>query len=117
MGKGHQGSEFQPDDHPYASDLGIFGEGSLFERICTARTHLGRQRLASYLIEPTKHKEAQQRQEAVRELASRTDLREQIALLGRHDFEESKWSTFAEWLDSPSIQNAKLLRLCFCISS
>lgn len=116
-GKGHQGSEFQPVGHPYATDLGVFGEGSLFERICTARTHLGRERLARYLIEPAGHKEAQDRQEAVRELASRIDLREQVALLGRYDFEESRWQTFAEWLDAPSTQRAKLLRLCFCASS
>lgn len=116
-GKGHQGTEFQPSDHPYATDLGLFGEGSLFERICTARTHLGRERLAGYLIHPAGHKEARERQEAVQELAPRIDLREQIALMGRYDFEESRWRTFAEWLDGPSIDRANLLRLCFCVSS
>lgn len=116
-GKGHQGTEFQPGDHPYAADLGLFGEGSLFERICTARTHLGRERLAGYLIEPVGHKEARERQAAVRELVSRTGLREQIALLGRHDFEESKWRTFAEWLDMPSVGHGNRLRLGFCVSS
>lgn len=116
-GMGYQGSEFQPGDHPYATDLGVFGEGSLFERICTARTHLGRERLGRYLIEPAGPKEAQERQEAVRELASRIDLREKIALLGQYEFQESRWETFAEWLDAASIHRAKLLRIFLCASS
>jgi len=116
-GKGHQGLEFQPGDHPYAAGLGVFGEGSLFERICTARTHLGRERLGRFLLQPAGSKEARERQEAVRELASRTGLREQIALLGQHDFQESRWETFAEWLDAASIHRAKLLRLGLCASS
>ncbi|HEU0121839.1 MAG TPA: hypothetical protein VFQ91_15020, partial [Bryobacteraceae bacterium] len=117
-GKGHSGSEFQPADHPYATDLGVFGEGSLFERICTARTHLGRERLAGYLAEPVGREEAQGRQGAVRELACKIDLREKVALLGKYDFEESRWQTFAQWLDTPSTQQrSKLLRLFFCASS
>lgn len=116
-GEGHQGLEFQPTDHPFATDLGLFGEGSLFERICTARNHLGRERLARYLTESPSFTEVKDRQEAVRVLASRIELRESIELLGRNDFEESRWRTFAEWLDGPSTPHAKLLRLSFCLSS
>lgn len=116
-GKGHCGNEFQPADHPYAADLGLFGEGSLFERICTARTHLGQQRLARFLTEPAAPQEALDRQTAIRELMPATDLREQIGVLGEHDFEESKWRTFAEWLDAPSLRHAEWLRRYFLVSS
>src|SRR5262245_43330684 len=37
-GTGVSGSEFLDVDHPYAADLDLFGTGSLFERLCTART-------------------------------------------------------------------------------
>jgi hypothetical protein len=100
-GNGISGEEFQKPDHLYAADLNLFGRGSLFERLCTARTHLGCERLASYLQEPASLDEIRQRQAAVRELAGRTDLREKLAVLGRYDFEQSRWQTFADWLDSP----------------
>jgi hypothetical protein len=100
-GEGVSGEEFEAAGHIYAADLNLFGPGSLFERLCTARTHLGRERLARYLQEPVAVEEIRQRQAAVRELAGRPDLRERMALLGRYEFEESRWRTFAEWLDSP----------------
>jgi hypothetical protein len=102
--------------HRYSSDLNLFGEGSLFERLCTARTHLGRERLADYIKEPVTNEEALQRQASVRELTARTDLREQIALLGKYDFLESKWQTFADWLDAPSANLAGHLRPVLLVS-
>jgi hypothetical protein len=45
--------------------------------------------------------ESIRRQEAVQELRSRQTLREQIALLGAYDRQESNWDTFARWLNSP----------------
>jgi hypothetical protein len=41
------------------------------------------------------------RQQAVQELRDRQTLREEIALLGAYDKQESSWETFALWLDSP----------------
>jgi hypothetical protein len=109
-GHGHAGFEFQPERHTYASDLTLFGEGSLFELLCTARTHLGRERLARYLTESASPQEAIARQHAVKELSTQTVLREQIAQLGRYGFEESKWSTFADWLEAPPSNASWLLR-------
>ena len=40
-GQGYGGDEFGDPDHLYARDLGIFGEGSLFELLCVARTAIG----------------------------------------------------------------------------
>ncbi|MEP7365421.1 MAG: hypothetical protein ABI972_19375 [Acidobacteriota bacterium] len=116
-GQGHQGAEFEVAGHRYSVDLNLFGEGSLFERLCTARTHLGRERLAHYLKEPVTKEEALGRQASVRELSARTDLREQIALLGKYDFQESKWQTFADWLDAPSINLSGYLKPVLLVSS
>jgi hypothetical protein len=101
MGNGISGEEFAMRGHPYAADLNLFGRGSLFERLCTARTHLGCARLAAYLQEPAGIDEIRQRRTAIRELADRSDLREKLAVLGRYEFEQSRWQTFADWLDSP----------------
>ncbi|HLK61809.1 MAG TPA: hypothetical protein VKU19_00120 [Bryobacteraceae bacterium] len=114
---GISGKEFEKPNHIYAADLNLFGRGSLFQRLCTARTHLGCERLAHYLQEPVGREEVLRRQAAVRELAGRTDLREKLAILGRYDFEQSRWQTFMEWLDSPPAQFEPWLRLATLIGS
>ena len=81
-GKGTRGERFLDEEHPYAGDLDLFGEGSLFERLCTARTASGEARLASWLLAPAPIGVIVQRQEAVAELRPNLDLREDLALLG-----------------------------------
>ena len=80
-GKGTSGGEFNEPNHPYAGDLNIFGEGSLFERICTARTAIGRRGIAEYLLKTPQVEETNLRQEAVEELRSGLALRERLAAL------------------------------------
>jgi hypothetical protein len=116
-GQGFTGAEFSYADHVYANDLSIFGEGSLFELLCIARTAIGRRGLANYLLEAPSLDEAIARQEAVRELQPRSDLREKVALLGEFDSSESKWETFTEWLDSPPLPFRRSLRVVAAITS
>jgi hypothetical protein len=80
-GKGRPGTRFQNENHPYAADLDLFGTGSLFELLCTARTHAGEDALASWLLRPAPPAEVVARQEAVAELRPLLDLREDMALL------------------------------------
>ena len=40
-GSGEPGSRFAGNSHPYADDLDLFGAGSLFELLSTARTETG----------------------------------------------------------------------------
>jgi hypothetical protein len=82
MGKGEQGSRFLDSSHPYVQDLDLFGAGSLFELICTARTRMGEDTLASWLKKPAPPGAINDRQVAVEELRNRLDLREDIAVLG-----------------------------------
>ncbi|HEV8040977.1 MAG TPA: hypothetical protein VGP62_19050 [Bryobacteraceae bacterium] len=49
-GVGVTGEEFSDPGHVYATDLHVFGEGSLFELLCTVRTSIGRRGLANYLL-------------------------------------------------------------------
>ena len=81
-GKGESGSRFLDPSHPYAKDLDLFGEGSLFEYISTARTRGGEEKLAEWLLSPSTPEVLKLRREAVRELAPALDLREQLAVLG-----------------------------------
>jgi hypothetical protein len=81
-GRGQNGNRFRDDTHPYASDLDLFGTGSLFELLCTARTRTGENTLAAWLLQAAAPDEVRARQAAVAELRPLLDLREDLALLG-----------------------------------
>lgn len=81
-GTGEQGANLAPAKHLYAADLDLFGEGSLFELLCTARTSAGEATLGAWLCEPATANEIRARQDAIEELRHRLDLREDLALLG-----------------------------------
>jgi hypothetical protein len=80
-GTGEPGTRFLDESHPNAVDLDLFGRGSLFELLCTARTRQGEDTLADWLRAPASAEVVYARQKAVEELRSRLDLREDIALL------------------------------------
>ncbi len=83
IGRGPDGARHLEDDHPFASDLDVFGRGSLFQRLCTARTAAGEWALAHWLSAPDTELDAiRSRQAAVDDLRDRVDLREDLALLG-----------------------------------
>jgi hypothetical protein len=82
MGSGDQGDRFRDPKHIYADDLDLFGRGSLFELLSTARTAAGHRFLAEWLLAPGAREPVISRQEAVSELRSRIDLREELALMG-----------------------------------
>lgn len=81
-GTGESGERYADPSHPYAQDLDLFGKGSLFQLLCGARTLGGEQTLASWLKAPASLEEIRSRQDAVDELRSRLDLREDLAVLG-----------------------------------
>ena len=103
IGKGNQTADFVAEDHPYAADLDLFGEGSLFELLCTARTRAGEQTLARWLTEPAPFAEVRQRQEAVEDLRLRLDLREDLALMGGGVNSEVSPETLTAWGTAPVV--------------
>ena len=81
-GTGVSGLDYLDLDHPYAADLDLFGRGSMFERLCTARTRAGEGALAAWLLAPAAPDTISERHAAVDELRPRLDLREDLELLG-----------------------------------
>jgi hypothetical protein len=116
QGQGVAGDEFAGLDALRSSDLGLFGAGSLFELLCTARSAIGRRRLAEFLTQSVSAAEIRSRQEAVRELMPMVRLRERVALLGRTEFGESSWETIEEWLTAPGLHATPWLR-CLALAS
>ena len=76
------GERFADPHHVYAADLDLFGRDSLFELLSTARTRMGEERLAAWLLHPATVADILARHEALRELAPQLDFREDLAVLG-----------------------------------
>ena len=103
-GSGNTGDRFADPEHPYAADLDLFGRGSLFELISTARTYEGEATLARWLKEPATADEARRRLQAVRELAPQVDQRERLMLLGEEIRSEVQAKALAEWAAEPPVE-------------
>ncbi len=80
-GNGETGERYGDPEHPYAADLDLFGRGSLFELICTARTHIGEDTLACWLKAAAEPAVVRERQQAVAELRPMLALREDLAVV------------------------------------
>ena len=106
QGRGVGGDELRPADHAYASDLDLFGAGSLFELLCTARTSIGRATLANWLLRtaqrPAQCEEVAERQAAIAELREALDLREEWASAKGGALDQGAKSV-REWADAPAI--------------
>jgi hypothetical protein len=105
-GTGQTGERFINSSHPYAEDLDLFGRASLFELLSRARTRVGEETLAHWLLEPATPEVVRDRQAAIVELRPRLDLREDLALLGEgvRSGEDARalveWAAGAPWLIS-----------------
>ena len=81
-GKGEASERFLDPRHPYARDLDLFGQGSLFEMLCTARTRAGEETLARWLLDAAPLDVVRDRQQAVAELKDRVPFRERLFAAG-----------------------------------
>lgn len=101
-GGGEPGLRFLEDAHLYARDLDLFGTGSLFELLSSARTGAGEDTLAAWLKAPARADEIRNRHGAVDELRLRVDFREAIALVGA-PVRSVDTGSLATWATSPPI--------------
>jgi hypothetical protein len=102
-GTGEPGDRYLDPAHPYARDLDLFGPGSLFELLCTARTHIGEDTLARWLLAPANPATARARQEAVNELRPRVDLREDLAVMAEESRTGVDPVALAAWGEAPGL--------------
>jgi hypothetical protein len=109
-GTGEFGERFLNAEHPNAADLDLFGRGSLFELLCTARTRKGQDTLAGWLLAPATVDEVRARQAAVQDLRSRLDLREDLALLGAETPEGIDLAGLIQWGEAPPSLTSQRVR-------
>ena len=110
QGTGEAGERFRDANHVYSEDLDLFGKASLFELLCTARTAAGEDTLAHYLLQPANLEAAMERQQAIRELSTRLELREDLALLGEDVRSQVHADVITRWGLRPPIEFPALLR-------
>ncbi|MEP7338096.1 MAG: DNA mismatch repair protein MutS, partial [Acidobacteriota bacterium] len=114
-GTGETGVQFAEKQHPYAEDLDLFGEGSLFELLSTARTKAGEGKLAQWLKAPAGIEEIRARQAAVEELRAKLDLREDLALLGAEVRAGVHTEEVETWGKAPPVFTAKQIPVLLMI--
>ncbi len=103
MGGGETGAQFLDSAHPYARDLDLFGKGSLFELLSTARTRAGEEALARWLLAAAPVEEIGRRHAAVNDLRLRLGLREDLAVHGEDVRSQVRPEALAAWAEADPI--------------
>lgn len=97
------GSQYQEATHPYTGDLDIFGRSSLFALLNRTTTPGGNRQLADWLQRPASTAEIVRRQEAVTELATHIDWRQDFQASGMHAVSaETDVQKLLAWLREPA---------------
>jgi hypothetical protein len=110
IGMGHTGTRIDIHSSLYATDLDLFGQGSLFELLSLARTRIGEDTLAAWFLSPSPVKQLIARHAAVAELRNRLDLREDIAILGEDLGVGIHPEALTQWAEAPNQLTNKRLR-------
>ena len=115
-----KGKDLLEEGHPFAEDLDIFGQNSLFQMINTTRTLSGRRKLGEILSlkKLPRKNEILEKQEAIKELGDKIEWREQQYVDGTfkkkkgEELEELiKWST-----DSANSDFSRIIVSCIFIA-
>lgn len=111
-GTGNQSPRANPATHLYAADLDLFGPSSLFQLLSQARTHMGEETLANWLLAPSPIPDILERQVAIAELRPRLDLREDLAILGDKKLKAGVHpEALLAWAEAPAILTHTWVRL------
>jgi hypothetical protein len=115
-GLGERGERFGATDHIYAADLDLFGAGSLFQLLSVARTRMGEDTLARWLLAPAAPATIQERHESIVDLRERLDLREEMAVLGEDSRVGVNPQSLLAWAESPNqLSQSRLLAVALLL--
>ena len=95
------GSAFQQENHPYAYDLDILGERSLYHYLNRTHTFLGRKLLAERLLSPTPER-ILDTQKQIQDLTSDLDWRQTFTAYAQQiDDSEEFYTKLSAWAKAP----------------
>lgn len=97
------GKQFIDPDHPYTSDLDVFGHHSLFQLVNRTTTESGMILLSEWLSKPAPNDEIDERQKAIKELSEKLDWRQDFQASGmHHQNRKSNYSRLLSWVKEPN---------------
>jgi hypothetical protein len=114
---GNTGERHLDPEHPYASQLDLFGPGSLFALLSQAQTHRGEETLARWLLEAAPPGEIRDRQLAAAELRPRLTLREDLFTIGPEVREGVRPEPLVAWAAAPARLGGVTLRVAVALLS
>lgn len=112
-GRGPDGRRFL-DGQLFARDVDLFGPGSVFQLLNTARTEAGEDTLAGWLLAGAPPDEIRARQAAVDELRPLIDFRESVAVTAVAE-NTSRTGGPRQWADTPPARFPQGIGLLFAI--
>ncbi|MBT2556243.1 DNA mismatch repair protein MutS [Hymenobacter sp. ISL-91] len=96
------GRRYLDAQHPYAADLDVFGDHSLFQLLNRSTSRLGQDWLAGWLLTPAPPETVRERQQAAAELAPEVGWQQEWQARARHyPRQETDPRQFAGWLREP----------------
>ena len=101
-GSAPSGGQFDVQHHIYAADLDLFGKDSLYQMLCAARTQMGEDTLARWLLAPADYATVHGRHASIADLRGRLDLREELAVQGDSPRIELRPERVIDWAQSPN---------------
>jgi hypothetical protein len=101
-GSGETGERFNNPHHVYAADLDLFGNAGLFQLLSSARTRMGEETLAEWLLSPSTVESLRERHAAIKELRTELDLREDLAVAGQDAGVGVHPDALHKWAESPN---------------
>lgn len=103
------GQEFNDFHHPYAYDLDIFGEHSLFQNLNRTATFIGKKTLAHQLLTISPNDEITRNHQAVKELSEKLDWRQEFLAFAKiSNDNQSNYETLLKWSTFNSTPLSKL---------
>jgi hypothetical protein len=98
------GDEFNDPDHPYTSDLDIFGKTSLFQYFNRSATKIGKKRLAEWFQKPLNDPDTiRNRQAAIAEMATKPEFRQEFLASGYMEKElPADKDDLLRWVEEPA---------------
>jgi hypothetical protein len=97
-GEGVSGQRFETEHHPFASDIDLFGVGSLYELLCLAVSSGGQEMLARWLATPsTDAAVITGRQQAMAELRDDVDFRETMSSVAHSTVSDVEHGNLGSW--------------------
>jgi hypothetical protein len=104
-------ADLDPDAHPYARDLDLFGHASLAKWLGRPATTEGARRLWDWLLAPADVAAIRDRQAAVEELASKRQWREELAIEGQLTvMTPADLAAFLTWAESEASRVPRIMQ-------